>query len=61
MRKESLATDGEWGTGNLIFKEFRNLGYLDSLKDRKYKYRSKELTLEGLNESLSKKTTTRNL
>lgn len=50
MRKESLATDGEWGTGNLIFKEFRNLGYLDSLKDRKYKYRSKELTLEGLNE-----------
>ena len=49
MRKESLATEGEWGTGNLVFKEFRNLGYLDSLKDRKYKYRSKELTLEGLN------------
>lgn len=61
MRKESLATDGEWGIGNLIFKEFRNLGYLDSLKDRKYKHRSRELTLEGLNESLSKKTTTRNL
>ena len=53
MRKESLATDGEWGTGNLIFKEFRNLGYLDSLKDRKYKYRSKELTLENLYESKS--------
>ena len=61
MRKESLATDGEWGIGNLIFKEFRNLGYLDSLKDRKYKHRSKELTLEGLNERLSKKTTARNL
>lgn len=47
MRKESLATDGEWGIGNLVFKEFRNLGYLDSLKDRKYKYRSRELTLEN--------------
>ena len=51
MRKESLATEGEWGIGNLVFKEFRNLGYLDSLKDRKYQYRSKELTLEGLNEA----------
>ena len=49
MRKESLATEGEWGAGNLVFKEFRNLGYLDSLKDRKYKYRSKELTMEELN------------
>lgn len=49
MRKESLATDGEWGTGNLIFKEFRNLGFLDPLKDRKYEHRSKELTLEELN------------
>ena len=39
------------GTGNLVFKEFRNLGYLDSLKDRKYKYKSRELTLEGLKES----------
>lgn len=55
MRKESLATEGEWGPGNLVFKEFRNLGYLDSLKDRKYKYKSKELTLENLSESLSKK------
>ena len=51
MRKESLATEGEWGTGNLVFKEFRNQGYLDSLKDRKYKYRSRELTLENLLET----------
>ena len=28
MRKESLAKDGEWGTGNLVFKEFRNQGIL---------------------------------
>ena len=61
MRKESLAKDGEWSVGNLIFKEFRNRGYLDSLKDRKYKYRSKELTLEGLNEKLLKEATTRQL
>lgn len=52
MRKESLATEGEWGTGNLVFKEFRNLGYLDSLKDRKYEYKSKELTLESLNKNI---------
>ena len=55
MRKESLAKDGEWGTGNLVFKEFRNSGILQDLKDRKYKYKSKELTLENLSESLSKK------
>lgn len=52
MRKESLVKNGEWGTGNLVFKEFRNSGILQDLKDRKYKYKSKELTLEGLNEQL---------
>ena len=62
MRKESLATDGEWSTSNLVFKEFRNLGYLDSLKDRKYKYKSKELTLESLLESgPSGQTTAKNI
>lgn len=54
MRKISLANDGEFGEGNLVFKEFRNKGYLDELKDRKYAYRSKELTLEKLEESESK-------
>lgn len=48
LRKESLAKDGEYGLGNLIFKEFRNNGYLDELKDRLVKIRSKELTLEGM-------------
>ena len=48
MRKISLANDGEFGEGNLVFKEFRNKGYLDDLKDRKYAYKSKELTLEKL-------------
>lgn len=50
MRKMSLANDGEFGTGNLVFKEFRNRGYLDDLKNKKYKYRSGELTLEKLEE-----------
>lgn len=48
MRKISLANDGEFGEGNLVFKEFRNKGYLDDLKDRKYAYKSKKLTLEKL-------------
>ena len=48
MRKISLTTDGEWGDGNLVFKEFRNRGYIQDLKDRKYKVKSKELTLESL-------------
>ena len=27
LRKNSIAKDGEYGLGNLVFKEFRNLGY----------------------------------
>ena len=52
MRKISLANEGEFGTGNLVFKEFRNRGYLDDLKDRKYKFESDRLTLENLNEDI---------
>lgn len=54
MRKMSLANGDEFAEGNLVFKQFRNNGYLDELKDRKYAYRSKELTLEKLEESESK-------
>ncbi len=50
MRKESLASEGEFGLGNLIFKEFRNTGRLDDLKERLYQYESKRLTLESLND-----------
>ena len=46
LRKTSLKKDGEFSLGNLVFKEFRNRGYLQSLKDRKYAEKSKELTLE---------------
>lgn len=48
IRKDSLDKDGEYGEGNLLFKEIRNLGFLDALKDRYKEIRSKELTLEHL-------------
>lgn len=46
IRKNSLDRDGEYGEGNLLFKEIRNLGLLDALKDKYKEVRSKELTLE---------------
>lgn len=49
LRKTSLAQDGEFGWGNLVFKEFRNRGYLDKLKKRQKEIISKELTLEKIN------------
>lgn len=47
IRKESLASEGEFGLGNLIFKEFRNSGRLQNLKDRMYRAESEKLTLES--------------
>lgn len=48
IRKSSLANEGEFGIGNLVFKELRNKGYLDNIKDRIKQAKSKELTLEKL-------------
>lgn len=45
LRKVGLATDGEYSMQNLIFKEFRNRGYLDTLKDLKNKILDDELSL----------------
>lgn len=45
LRKASIADDGEYGLGNLTFKECRNLGYLDNLRDIKKDLISKELSL----------------
>lgn len=53
LRKTSIATDGEYGIGNLVFKELRNRGCLDKLKDLKHEIASKELSLENLHESQS--------
>jgi hypothetical protein len=33
MRGDSIAQGGEFSFGNLVFKELRNLGYLDKLND----------------------------
>lgn len=49
LRKEGMEEDGEYSIKNLIFKEFRNLGYLDNLKELRKKEISKELSLEQLN------------
>ena len=46
MRKDSIATDGEHGVGNLLFKEIRNRGLLNALKDKYNEMISDELTLE---------------
>lgn len=46
LRKDGLAKDGEYSIQNLVFKEARNLGYLDNLKDLKNALKSKELSLE---------------
>lgn len=50
LRKESLIKGGEFGEGNLVFKQLRNEGILQELKDRLHKNKSAELTLENLQE-----------
>ena len=47
IRQKGLV-EGEFSDGNLSFKEFRNLGHLDELKDLVAELRSKELSLESL-------------
>lgn len=47
MRKDSLAINGEFGKGNLIFKQLRNEGLLDSLRNRIKDLTSKKLSLES--------------
>ena len=48
MRKNGLATGGRFSIGNLVFKELRNLGLLDALKDKRLDLESKQLSLECL-------------
>lgn len=45
IRHESLLTDGEFGHGNLLFKELRNLGILGSLKEKKIDLENLEMSL----------------
>ena len=51
-RKDSLATEGEYGRDNLLFKQFRSEGYLDGLKEVLNGITSKELSLEALMENI---------
>lgn len=45
IRKNGLATDGEYGVGNQVFKELRNLGYLVKLNEKASELRSAELSI----------------
>lgn len=45
LRKTSILKDGEFGIGNLVFKELRNLKYLDNLKTVRDELISKDLSL----------------
>lgn len=49
MRRLSIMVEGEYGIGNQVFKEIRNIGLLEQLKDRKHVLISRRLTLEKLN------------
>lgn len=48
VRQTSLYVEGEYGRGNQLFKEIRNIGLLDKLKVAYKSSRSKELSLESL-------------
>ena len=53
LRKDSIAKEGEYGLGNLVFKEFRNLGYMDNLRRLRREAKSKELSLESMKEDFN--------
>jgi hypothetical protein len=50
LRKKGLSTEGEYSIENLVFKEVRNNGYLDNLKELRHKVIAQRLSLyENLN------------
>ena len=48
LRRLSIMSEGEYAKGNLVFKEIRNAGLLQELKDKVSELTSKELSLESL-------------
>ena len=46
IRKNSIASDGEFGIGNQLFKDLRNSGSIKKLKDKYKEKLGKELSLE---------------
>lgn len=54
LRKQGMQKDNaEYSAENLCFKEFRNDGYLDKLKDMRPDILAQELSLESLQASIS--------
>jgi predicted nucleotidyltransferase len=45
LRQDGLSSEGEYSIGNLVFKEMRNKGYLDALKELRHKVISQRLSL----------------
>lgn len=52
QRQTSIMKDGEFGDGNICFKEFRNRGYLQNLRDLKVELENKEMSLDTFGEGL---------
>jgi predicted nucleotidyltransferase len=51
LRAHGLSTDGEYSIENLVFKEMRNYGYLDALKELRHVVIARRLSLrEDFNE-----------
>ena len=46
MRSDSIAKQGEFALGNLVFKDLRNSGYIDKLNIYKKERMDKNLSLE---------------
>ena len=55
QRKDGIANEGEFSLKNLLFKEVRNKGYLDNLKELRKELKGKELSLEQLDKDSTKK------
>lgn len=54
MRGDSIAQGGEFAFGNLVFKELRNMGYLDKMDDYEKSMQDKALSLENVNVQFTK-------
>ena len=46
LRTTSIKKDGEFGLGNLTFKEIRKLKYLNNMKTMRLQLKSAELSLK---------------
>ena len=60
MRKAGLEKEGEFSVENLVFKILRHSGYLEKLSDVKKEKLTKELSVEGVDESSIFKKTIKN-